>query len=216
MGPVAGPQVQHTTRCRGTGEPLAGGGGNRHSSAVEDEHSPLFVQVTLCNFIRPYVTPDVKALVLSGGVALNARLNSKVQATFGLPVHVPPEPGDEGNGVGWAWLLQAASVEPGRPFTGLPLLDLPLLPTFVAQRHAVEAHPATVAAALTKGDVVALVRGRWAISRGRGLGHRNVIAATHVQGMAAKLRTMARLQWFRYVAEGLVWSGMPPPNPLPG
>ena len=144
--------------------------------------------------------PQVQGLVLTGGVALNARLNSRIQAAFGRPVHVPPEPGDEGLGTGWAWLLHPPSLEDrGQPFIGLPLLDKHTLPLHVARHGAVPADPQTVASTLAHGRVLALVRGRASISPLKGLGHRNIIASTHIEGMADRLRRLVRLKPFRYV-----------------
>ena len=158
------------------------------------------LETRVIDHIKEHLRPDIEGLVLTGGVALNARLNSKVQDTFNLPVHVPPEPGDEGLGIGWAWLLHPPDPkDTGQPFTGLPIIDRALLPTYAAQRGAAQADADTVGSMLAEGKIVGLVRGRAAICLTRGLGHRNIIAATHVRGMANRLRQLVGFKPFRYV-----------------
>ena len=48
----------------------------------------------------------IDGIALSGGGALNVLLNQRILEWFGLPVHVPSAPADEGLAVGLAWLIQ--------------------------------------------------------------------------------------------------------------
>ena len=90
-----------------------------------------------------------QGLVVTGGLGFNIQLNAHLYALTGLPVHVPPHPGDACQAIGGAWLVQPPAV-PG-----------PLLHTLRSQRLQAaggclaEESPAAVAKLLAQ-DVVGL------------------------------------------------------------
>ena len=95
-------------------------------------------------------------IVLSGGVALNARSNTAVQAHFGVPVHVPSAPGDDGVPIGGAWLIQAPT--PATPpqhlqYLGMYAKDLNELPYFIKKYKARLINAKDVADLLVRGEV---------------------------------------------------------------
>lgn len=58
----------------------------------------------LGSFLR--AMPWVEGIVLSGGCALNVKVNAAVGRAFNLPVYIPAAPNDGGLTVGGVWLVQ--------------------------------------------------------------------------------------------------------------
>ena len=62
-------------------------------------------------------------LVLSGGCALNIKLNSRLSHEFKLPVHVPPAPCDAGLSAGATFAVHYKAALAPMAFKGLPVSD---------------------------------------------------------------------------------------------
>eukprot|EP00667_Euglena_gracilis_P005048 EG_transcript_5080 len=120
----------------------------------------------------------VDGIVLTGGVALNARSNSAVRSRLGKPVHVPSAPGDDGVAIGGAWLLQPPPPSPAPQelqFLGAFPKDINELPYFTSKLKGRLAKVADVAQVLASGEVLAVLRGRQETGP-RALGHRSLLA----------------------------------------
>eukprot|EP00668_Euglena_longa_P031477 GGOE01040687.1.p1 GENE.GGOE01040687.1~~GGOE01040687.1.p1 ORF type:complete len:630 (-),score=171.15 GGOE01040687.1:35-1870(-) len=119
----------------------------------------------------------VDGIVLTGGVALNARSNSVVRSRLGKRVYVTSAPGDDGVAIGGAWLIQPPLKLPSQDlqFLGAFPKDVNELPYFTTQLKARLAKVPDVAQVLASGEIVAVLRGRQETGP-RALGHRSLLA----------------------------------------
>ena len=132
---------------------------------------------------------SVEGLVITGGMALNARLNGAVARRVRRPLHVPAAPHDAGLALGFLYAATPAAAP--RPPPQLQFVGPRLKPAPTPLPAHAPADPAAVARALGTGAVVAVLRGRRSFLN-RGLGHRAVLAAP-VAGAAQRLHAMRHL-----------------------
>ena len=66
------------------------------------------LEIYMIGFVRPLrlKTADADGLVVGGGAGFNVFLNAVFVREFGLPVHVPPDPGDSSVPSGAAYLTE--------------------------------------------------------------------------------------------------------------
>ena len=129
-------------------------------------------------------------------------MNEDVRVVRGSSVHVAPAPNDGGIPIGHAWLLYPPAKGDELQFSGLlgPLLfDAVDLPSFVAERSAVQVDTATVADLLADARIMAIVRGRTEFGP-RALGHRSLVAYPASAEMKVKLNKVKGRAWYRPVA----------------
>ncbi len=147
-------------------------------------------------------------ICLSGGVAYNCRLVAHLEEVLGVPVFVPPSPGDQGLGVGAAIsYLERSGIARGRyP----PIARLGGVVRCSSEEVRVAAN--SVGAELTEtngnaelarlivecliaGGIVAIVEGKSEFGR-RALGARSLLSLPQ-ETPAERLRQLKRREWFR-------------------
>lgn len=101
-------------------------------------------------------------IVLSGGCALNVLSNTRIQSAFGVPVHIPAAPGDNGLSVGAAWFLSRPKEGKWQPleFVGFPVWDEEELEDIVRREKGRLVDVEEVARMLVAGKIIGVVRGR--------------------------------------------------------
>ncbi len=148
----------------------------------------LFLDLAL-PLARDYKLP----ICLSGGCALNVLLNQRLSELVDLPIFIPPNPNDCGLALG-ALLFEWAPSEPvSVTYTGVPILDLPALPEIVAKYGGVEAGSLEIAHLLSKGAVVAVMRGN-SEHGPRALGNRSILCDPGVVGMKERLNQRVKFR----------------------
>lgn len=135
--------------------------------------------------LRQVVTPDIRALCLSGGLFLNCQIVGQVQGWFPWleRVFVPPAPYDGGLSIGVAQLLRHVTLGVPAPRPRfMPFASGPAAPVFdfiaacrARRLEPVSATPADVATRLASGQIGARFEGG-AESGRRALGHRSILA----------------------------------------
>ena len=146
--------------------------------------------------LRLVVTPDVRALCLSGGLFLNCQIVGQVQGWFPWleRVYVPPAPYDGGLSIGVAQALRhvALGVPAPRP-RFMPFASGPAAPVFdiIAACRARRLQPAAatvadVAARIASGQIGARFGGG-AESGRRALGHRSILADPRDAGVRDRI-----------------------------
>ena len=117
------------------------------------------------------VMRDVDGIIMTGGVAFNWLLNTRIRRTFGKPLHVPSDPGDSALSAGMLLCRSAQRSRGPHPFLG---------PSLASRGKNVprawqNASSTAVARLLNLGKPVAVLRGR-GVTGHRKLGHASVIA----------------------------------------
>lgn len=151
---------------------------------------------------------DCKNLLLGGGCALNININHHVVEETGCDLFIHPATSDGGLGVGFAQFahfhVKGAPHKPMafHPFSGLPLKGS--LPADVASQYrVVKDLPGilkVVRDLLFQGKAVGIAQGRSEVGP-RALGHRSIIAASHLPGMQLFLNTRIKTrEWYRPIA----------------
>lgn len=149
-----------------------------------------------------------RSLCVTGGVAYNCRLIAHLESELGVPVFVPPSPGDQGLGIGavHAYLaregLRHVKAAPSVRLGGVRGAQVTEVSDFAKQAgatvHRAESNHvyATEAAeVLLHAGVVAVVDGASEFGR-RALGARSLIALPDPSAMD-RLRGLKRREWFR-------------------
>jgi len=146
----------------------------------------------------------MRALVLCGGVAYNCRMVGLIERELGVPVFVPPSPGDQGICIGavQAWLemigyrqhVVPTSYLGGEPGTADVLNGHPI-PAGIERISLLIDAGMHVAKYLDRGHVVALVEGASEFGR-RALGHRSLLAVPD-KPLLDRLRRIKQREWFR-------------------
>lgn len=145
----------------------------------------------------------MRSLVLVGGVAYNCRLVGLLERELGIPVFVPPSPGDQGICIGaaHAWLevrgfrehVKASSYFGGTPGS---LSQICAPASLYLRRVELGDQPQRfLAKLLIEGRVVALVEGPSECGR-RALGHRSLLAYP-TEATMLKLRQVKAREWYR-------------------
>ncbi|GMH47951.1 hypothetical protein TL16_g00183 [Triparma laevis f. inornata] len=139
-------------------------------------------------------------IVLSGGCALNVLSNTRIQSAFGVPVHIPAAPGDNGLSVGAAWFLSRPKEGKWQPleFAGFPVWDEKELEDIVRREKGRLVDVEEVARMLVAGKIIGVVRGRQEFGP-RALGNRSLIS---LPGSDAKdrMNRLKKREFFRPVA----------------
>jgi carbamoyltransferase len=146
-------------------------------------------------------------LVLTGGCALNVKVNTIIAGRYRMPVHVPPAPGDDGLPLGAAWLLCPPLETQLIAFAGPLVADLGDLAMYVKKYNASYAGLNITATRLGSGEVLGVIRQRTEFGP-RALGHRSLLAVPGAggssggqpSGMKAKLNRIKHRQAYRPVA----------------
>jgi len=146
------------------------------------------------------------SLVISGGCALNVKVNSFLARELGLPTHVPPAPGDNGLSLGAAWLAEPPA--PGNRsaslhFAGAPLLwsnepmDVGLIRDIGLRLQATKIDDVMrLAYLLIEGSIVAVARSRAEFGP-RALGHRSLLSTAHRSEQKERLNRLKSRRWYR-------------------
>lgn len=160
------------------------------------------------------------AVCLAGGVAYNCTLVARLERELGIPVFVPPSPGDQGLGVGAA----LAAVESGeaararltptaflggvvRASAGTVSETVAALGATLVAEGDRAAHADAVAVAIRSGAIVALVDGPSEFGR-RALGARSLIALPD-RNVLERLRELKHREWFRPFGASVLASSIP-------
>lgn len=147
-------------------------------------------------------------ICLTGGVAYNCRLVAHLEDTLGVPVFVPPSPGDQGIGIGAA----ISFLEKNRIASGRYMPNARIGGVEACAPDKLHAAALAVGATVTKSNdraelarsvveclvqegIVALVDGRSEFGR-RALGARSLLSLPQ-EGPAKRLRLLKRREWFR-------------------
>ena len=161
--------------------------------------------------------PSVDGVVLTGDVGLNVRVNSAVQRAVGVPVHVPPSPGDAGLVIGAVWAItppkrlaeRQQHARDRRSGSGVQHLGLAIEDVDMLANHGA-AHPnatrlQSAAAAipllaelLAGGAVIGVMRGRQEVGP-RALGHRSLLAIP-AAGMKRRMHRLKDRDWYHPIA----------------
>lgn len=184
------------------------------SDPIGEDHlnAAAFVQAQL----EDVVTARVKALLdvtgqqtvcFSGGVAYNCRLIARLEEALGVPVFVPPSPGDQGLGIGAIIsYLETNRIASGRyvPTARLGGVEVCLPEEVRAAAAAVGADAkvtdsdglvSLIVERLIAGGIVAVVEGKSEHGR-RALGARSLLSLP-IEAAAERLRLLKRREWFR-------------------
>eukprot|EP00947_MAST-08B_sp_MAST-8B-sp1_P001977 g1977.t1 len=154
--------------------------------------------------LRPFVEalPHIEGIVLTGGCALNIKVNSRVQRDFGLPVWTTSSPHDGGLAVGAAWTVAPPPRDDWQPlqFLGMWPVDVGWV-RVAATAFGATRSPAVadLARLLADDKIVGVVRGRQEFGP-RALGHRSLLASPRTAGMRERLNRLKRREWYRPVA----------------
>ena len=131
----------------------------------------------------------VEGVVVTGGLAFNTFLNTLIRRKLQMPVHVPLLGGDAGLPIGCLLHQFQPNIRQELMYSGAPLIDADeeaaLATEFRAQPHT----PDVIAELLSRGAVVAVLRGRHEIGI-RALGHRALLMAPHAQGSRERLNQL--------------------------
>ncbi len=151
----------------------------------------------LIEVLEPHISQHrPKALVLTGGCALNVAANQALVSRFGLPVFVPPNPGDGGIGLGAAFLVEPPLELPGA-FLGPELFDSATLPNQVRGRGARRLAARELAVLLVEGAVIGVARGRAEFGP-RALGNRSILCYPEGPHLKERLNLKVKFrEWYR-------------------
>ena len=145
---------------------------------------------------------DASSLVLTGGCALNVRLNEDLRTVEKLAVHVASAPNDGGLPLGAVWALYPPHREDARQSTayiGPALFDLHDLARVASERQARHVSLADTAALLASGKLLALIRGRTEYGP-RALGHRSLVGFAGAPELKQRMNRLKGRAWYRPVA----------------
>lgn len=139
-----------------------------------------------------------RALVLAGGVALNAKAIGVLHdARIVDTLYVPPGAGDAGGALGAAWLGATQAGDVPRPLTSAFLGPTPdaarahALATELGLVEQAEAPARFVGMALARGELVAVARGPLEFGP-RALGHRSLLAPAGPVGVKERLNRVVK------------------------
>jgi carbamoyltransferase len=158
----------------------------------------------------------IKRICLGGGVALNAILNSAIEAELGVEVFVPPYPSDEGQAVGNAIFCQLEKSSPRRKFRSARVENRVYLGPSYTTREISEAleseansgnwtvrRPSKIARSvaflLARGNIVGWYQGRSEFAA-RALGNRSILGDARVLDNHARINTLKGRELFRPLA----------------
>jgi carbamoyltransferase len=157
------------------------------------------------NYLRTYASnmDDVEGLIMTGGCALNVRVNSRIQRELYRRVFVPSSPEDSSLSIGASWQLQPP---PERPlfleYGGLLPFDAGDFHSLVADWDAQLVTISAIAEELAQGHVLALIIGRQEVGP-RALGHRSLLGYPRKPGLRSTLNAIKQREWFRPIAPAI-------------
>lgn len=138
-------------------------------------------------------------ICLAGGCALNILLNTRIKKEFNRNVFVGPVPNDSGLAVGMLLNYSRPVYPPDITYSGLPLLDLDLLPAYLNERDYFLGinYVRIVAQNIIEGKIIGVARGRSEIGP-RGLGNRSILCNSTIPNMKDILnRKVKNREWYR-------------------
>jgi carbamoyltransferase len=132
-------------------------------------------------------------ICLSGGCALNVLMNQRLAEITGLPMFVPPNPNDCGLALGALLFVANPEDKADITYSGVRPLDLHELPARVTEFGARPVSAPDVAALLSKGAVVAVMRGN-SEHGPRALGHRSILCDPAIKSMKDRLNRCVKFR----------------------
>lgn len=183
-------------------EPIFQDGFASHATAVHTLQR-MFTEAVCAYLERKAREHGARAVALGGGCALNINTNSALRQVLGVPVAIPPACSDSGHCLGAAlyanrFLLGIESPPFPCYFNGLA--ETPAAVAEVAREAGLElrpSDPATIAARLADGAIVALFNGVSEIGP-RALGNRSLLANPRIPGMKKRLSEgVKQREWYR-------------------
>ena len=145
----------------------------------------------------------VDGIAISGGVAHNVCLNTRLQMDLQMPVHVPPNPGDGGVALGSLYKVERPAQPHDCRFLAPLLEDRARLDAYSAQWKARPTSAADVAQRLAKGHVGGLLRGQQEFGE-IAFGHRSVLAVVTNATSKQRVLRYTGQQSYEYVQVGPV------------
>jgi carbamoyltransferase len=139
--------------------------------------------------------PDLP-VIIGGGCALNILLNTRVKQEFGKDVYVGPSPNDCGIATGLMLDFMKPQIPPVLTYSGLPILDIDLLPRYFIHQHE-EFEVNRFVDYIKEGRIAGVVRGN-SEHGPRALGNRSIICDPTFPEMKDILNTKVKhREWYR-------------------
>lgn len=149
---------------------------------------------------------QVDGIVVTGGCALNVKLNDRLRRTFNMQVSAPSAPADDGLSLGGVLIAHSPAYlfQPSRPvhtgYWGSLPWDIALLSDVASTLGGERASPEALADLMVRDQaVVGVVRGRSEFGP-RALGHRSLLAVAAQPTIREKLNSIKKRKWWRPVA----------------